>query len=136
MNVKMTMLTMSALVSVGLGTKVFAQPTSQQSVDFQKIGTDLTTTMVKCPERIWPNYNWKSVNVLMASDGQAPVIWRGQSGEVSSLPVAQIPVGAFDSMFSFLKFEGSDAVALHISANDLKNFGDRSNKQAFQLQAE
>lgn len=109
----------------------FAQGT-QTPLDYQKIGANLTLTMLDCPNRIWPNYNWRAVNVLIGADGQAPVVWRGQSGQLFSLPVNQVPAGAFGGMYSFPTFEGKDAVAFYLFDDDSKNFGDRRDKQVFQ----
>lgn len=112
-------------------TRSFAQPSSRAALNFQKIGFDLTTTMLSCPERIWPNYNWKSVNVLIGAEGQTPVIWRGQTGQVSPLPISQVPAGAFGGNYSFPSFEGRDAVAYYLNADNLKNVGDRADVESF-----
>lgn len=57
MNRNIAVLVLSVFVA-GSSAEGIAQP-----VDFQSIGAELTTTMLKCPERIWPNYNWWAINV-------------------------------------------------------------------------
>jgi hypothetical protein len=119
-------------IAVAGPTPQQAHQAQQKTVDFQKIAESLNSTMLQCPERIWPNYNWRSMNVLMATDGQTPVLWQGQSGKLSPLSPKQIPAGAFDGLYSFPKFAGGDAVALYLSAHDLERFVTNSTLQAFQ----
>lgn len=117
MHVKLAILAFAGLITITGGTAI-AQPPSAQAMDFQKIGADLTTAMVNCPERIWPNYNWRTYSVLMKTHQLSPVVWRGQTGVVTSLSPLQIPRDAFTGTFDFLTFEGGSAVSVFLEADD------------------
>src|SRR5690348_5017155 len=79
-------------------------------VDLQKLGKRLTLTMLKCPERIWPNYTWKNYNVLIKIGDLSPVVWQGRSGELKDLKNSEIPATAFLGSFEVVQFEGRRAL--------------------------
>lgn len=123
-----SILALSVVIVIATSITAFAQV----QLDIQKIGKALSATMLECPERVWPNYNWKEVNVLISSDGQSPVVWRGENGQISILSNSQIPADAFNGVYSFLSFEGRKSVAFFANLDFLTNFGNESNRQALE----
>lgn len=102
-------------------------------LDFQKVGAALNTSTLKCPERLWPGFSLKSVNVLMSAEGLPTSLWRPATSSVGDLAADKIPAEAFDSLYSFPEFEGREAAAIYVSKSDQEHLGFASSYSVFRL---
>src|SRR5665213_305213 len=88
----------------------------------QDVGTALTTTMLNCPAKIWPDYNWSNVYAFLKIEGQAPMMWDGQTGKTTVIADAKTAasVFAFEGTYEFSNFQQRPAVAVYFSQDDIK----------------
>lgn len=118
MNSKISRCFFVALLS--FGNLTFAQKITDSKSNLEKIGAGLTTTMLICPGRIWPNYDWRLYNVLLKDPHQSTVVWSGKTGKLMPLEENQIPSGAFNNLFDIVKFNGKKALSISISDGQYK----------------
>lgn len=100
-------------ISAGASSDSSLGSATNLKATYKQIGLWLETTMVQCPERIWPTYDWRKMNVLMLEKGQPSLVWRGSTGTVEDLAETDIPVGARQGIYSFFDWHGEDAVAIY-----------------------
>ena len=111
------------LIFFGFSFKLFSDAKNVSLIDFEKIGTYLKTTMVECPQKIWPDYNLKSFSVLMKTDQQQPVAWKGWSPDkVTPLLESELPKSAFLGRFDFFDFDYHPGMSV---LGDSEDFTDR-----------
>lgn len=82
---------------------------------YQGVGQKLNAVVLQCPEKVWPNYSWKNMNVLMVGKDAPSLIWKGSTGTMEPLAEADIPAGARNGVYSFSTVKGQDMVSLFIS---------------------
>ncbi len=81
---------------------------------YLEIGKQLKITMIDCPSRIWPDYNWKKINILMIQKDKPSLVWRGQSGQVESLDENKVPSSARQGLYNFLTWENEPAMSIYV----------------------
>jgi hypothetical protein len=98
-------------------TAQFNEPSLQET--FKKVGQLFDTSMLQCPARVWPNYDWKNYTVLFLEAGKPTMAWRGRpqsnTTPLVEFPEAQVPEVAKTSYFTFLKLAFGDASAIQPS---------------------
>ena len=58
-----------------LPTSAFAQTAPDLQQVFKEVSPLFESTMMNCPEKIWPNYNWKSVHIFFIEAGKPTQVW-------------------------------------------------------------
>lgn len=85
---------------------------------FESVAQDLKTVMVGCPQRIWPGYSFKEIDVLLLSEVTEPQIWRASSGKLEKFDESKVPMEAKSFVYSMLKIDGRKAVGIYVSKSD------------------
>lgn len=85
---------------------------------FQQLIPDFNTTMLSCPERIWPAYDWKDYNVLMLDQGHPPLLWTGSSGTASTVLDSDFPEENYQGTYNFFDWKGQPAVSIFPNFNN------------------
>jgi hypothetical protein len=101
-------------------------PTDIESI-YRKVGQDLSSPMLQCPEKIWPDYNWKKMNALLLQETAPSLVWRGETGKIETLDEADVPPGARNGLYSFFAWKSQDAVSIYIGGSDNSYFKDPMN---------
>lgn len=82
-----------------------AKPTRPQfdpTVFFDRVGK----TMLDCPARIWPNYDWKSFQVvLLRSQRKTSLLWKGRDRSVSEIDNSRLEPKSFDGLYDFFELD-------------------------------
>ena len=56
--------------------------------------------MIKCPTRIWPEYNWTDTQVII-QDAVETLVWSGRDNSIKKLDPSVVPNESKQSVFSF-----------------------------------
>lgn len=83
---------------------------------FKTVSAQLTETMLECPARVWPNYDWKNYTVLFLEKDQPTKAWSGQTGQVTDYPESQIPESSRGAFFAFADLPEGKALTVDASA--------------------
>lgn len=83
------------------------------------------TTMMVCPEKIWPLYNWDQLKVVMTYPKQEfSWLWDPSSNSVSRIANSSLPSSAIGSHYDFFDMNGRKSMSLNMQ---------NGNKEVFQL---
>lgn len=82
------------------------------------LSAKLNATMNSCPERLWPDYNWKNVNVLSYEGPGRAYIWRGETGLVSDIDPQIVLAHLGKTLYSFATIEGRDSVLVNMMTKE------------------
>lgn len=63
--------------------------------------------MLDCPGRVWPNYDWKKLQVLyVRAEEKTSLLWKGSDRSVVQVENKDVPEEALFSLYSFFDFRG------------------------------
>lgn len=110
-----------------------ARAYNEAPLNFQDLNQKLKAAILSCPERVWPGFSLKSVNLLLAADGHKSSVARLGQGTISELKLSEVPQGAFESLYSFPVFDGATAGAFYFSSEDQENYSYNLTDQALRL---
>lgn len=79
---------------------------------FAQLSKDFTTTMLQCPEKIWPNYTWKNYNVLMLDQAHPPLLWKGSTGKTEQVSNSDFPADNYQGLYNFFEWDKSPALSI------------------------
>jgi len=71
----------------------------KQDGSLLRVASALTESMIRCPERVWPGYDWRGLQVLLVdSEKQLALLWNdqrkrtdGKGIRITSVPYADLP---------------------------------------------
>lgn len=95
-------------------TQVEASSESLQQL-YRELPIKFYTTMLQCPEKIWPQYDWKNVSILMLEKGRPAVVWKGDSNQVNFVEEKFVPTEAYLGLYKFFDWEATTGISLHPS---------------------
>lgn len=70
-------------------------------------------TMVQCPEKIWPNYDWKNVSILMLQQGFPAVVWQGSDNKINYVEEKLVPAESYLGLYNFFEWDGGTGISLN-----------------------
>lgn len=102
--------------------RTFLSPLSlnQEPVNFKNIGPKLTESMLKCPEKIWPNYSWKDKGALFSEEGGHAFYWDGATGEMTEILEREVPDSAKGGLYHEITYNGKQVVSFYLSKEEAK----------------
>lgn len=80
---------------------------------YHAIAPKLTMALLTCPERLWPGLDWTKSNILLINNGGESLVWRGETGQVETLPEAEIPSRSRASVFNFMTWRGQRSISIN-----------------------
>lgn len=105
--------------------QILALPTVGQSDYYVQVFQGFNESMLTCPERVWPDYNWNEIQVVMIDHSQSKAFsWTGQKPlqtNPTETDLAKIPieVSATTSSYSFTNWNGRQTIAMNKRAVDI-----------------
>jgi hypothetical protein len=87
----------------------------------------IKTTMLECPEKIWPGYSWKEMNVLMLLKNGPSLVWKGETGAIEPIRAEEIPATAYDGLYSFFPWKNENAVSVSLQSPGADGYADEEN---------
>jgi hypothetical protein len=99
----------------GGGDQLLSPEARKQAYD--QVSQQLTTAFLKCPDKIWPAYNWSKMSILFVANESQSYIWRGSTRKLDPLDKGLVPSEARAGTFAYLTFEGQKAVSLKMSSD-------------------
>lgn len=72
-------------------------------------------TMVNCPQKIWPNYDWNGLKVIFVYPKKGTSwIWDAVSQNFTAVPNKKLPSRVLGRLFNTLEVEGQDVLTLNM----------------------
>lgn len=96
---------------------ILASQTHAQQADesLQKLAQDLKTTMLQCPERLWPDYSWKGTSVFLIKNSQNKAyLFSEETPQLSEVSLSLLPPNSLTSIYSFFEFQNRPALGLDL----------------------
>lgn len=87
--------------------------TETVQTQFLKVAKHLTEVMATCPERIWPNYSYKDIDVLLLSEVTEPQLWTAAKG-LQKIDESKVPAEAKNFIYSKLEINGRKVVGIFV----------------------
>jgi hypothetical protein len=118
----MKALNLAILLIISTTCPCWATPKPKEFKLFKQVAEWLNSSMIRCPNKVWPGYNFRRVNVLLGADGQAPMLWRGTTGRLESITATQVPKDTFAGMYGFPPFDGDSTISFFVNKDMQDNF--------------
>lgn len=79
----------------------------------QKAAKNFSTSMNQCPEKIWPDYTWRSFNVYFVYSEQQKVYkWNGETEEVTSFAPERLDDRSLNGFYNFFELDGKKSMSI------------------------
>ncbi len=90
---------------------------------YLQLAAMLRVTMIDCPTRIWPDYNWKKMSVILLEKGKPSLVWKGSTGQIENLDEDKVPTSAPKPQNPMIsKLNEEDAVSIYSNGIDNHKF--------------
>ena len=99
-------------------------PTPKYADEFRLATDKINQVLLGCPARVWPNYDWKTINIVFVEPGAPTLVWRGETGVIETVAdESQIPETARHGTYSFFDWKGQKTVSLNVADKVLQSNG-------------
>lgn len=93
--------------------------------EVQAIASKFNETMMKCPGKIWPDYTWNNLRVvLLYPKKDHSWIWDATTNTTQRINNSSLPSSAIGSSYEFFEVDGRSSMSLNM---------EEENKEVFQL---
>lgn len=103
------------LVVLALFVTLSARAEDQLPPEVQKLAENFHKTMMKCPEKIWSNYKWDGIKVVLMYPSKINSwVWDASTNSIQAIPNRDLPDSAIGSTYDFFELNGQKSISLHL----------------------
>jgi hypothetical protein len=96
---------------------------NQAPPEVQKLAEGFNRTMIVCPQKIWSNYSWESLKVVLIYPSKSKSwVWDASKNTLQTVPNSELPASAIGSFFEFFNFNGHKAMSLQMEEGSTEVF--------------
>lgn len=83
--------------------------------EVQQISDKFNLTMMKCPQKIWSDYNWSGLKVVLVYPStEKSWVWNATNNSLETIVNSSLPTSVLGSTYEFFEIAGQAAMSLNM----------------------